>query len=517
MRHASRNRVGLILSLAAALAVSSFAFANLTSGPSLAAQVDYTVKIVAVQDSFGTSGSPNLSRSASDRLVARRTPGLLKVSYVKFNVTSADLRGDQVVGAKVLLEPQDRLEVPVDLRLVKGNNWSAKSLTFNTAPRVGAVLGKVNSGPATTRWVDVSSLVTGPGTYSFALTTDSGIASFSSTETHKPPVLVVRMQRASPPVTPSATPSPVQSSPTPPVSQTPTPPVSQTPTPPVSQTPTPPVSQTPTQDPSPTPAPQGCQQRFPGDPCAGTMYYGASVEGGDPRTLESQLGRGLTLYRSYMQPTTPASKFASRAAADVAAGRIPLISTKIPGTWADFAAGKQDAWFVDRIKALAAVKGPVWLCLHHEPRNDGDPADWVKMQQHARTLIDANAKNIALVGILNGWDFLEKNGNPERWNMPVGTGVDIMGFDSYNPWSPTNGIGRGSQLPTAMSPGVAIQAWGYPTLVGESGVRTDAANPGRAAQWLKDEYDFAVGTRIPWCLLLRLGCELSRRHVGPDR
>ena len=217
-----------------------------------------------------------------------------------------------------------------------------------------------------------------------------------------------------------------------------------------------------------------------------------------------------------MQATTPASKFASRATADVAAGRIPLISTKVPGTWADFAAGKQDAWFVDRVKALAAVKGPVWLCLHHEPRNDGDPADWVKMQQHARTLIDANAKNIALVGILNGWDFLEKNGNPERWNMPVGTGVDIMGFDNYNPWSPTNGQDWKSAA-YAMSPGVAIQAWGYPTLVAESGVRTDPANPGRAAQWMKDVVRLRPGTRIPRGLLLRLRGELSRRHLGPDR
>ena len=234
-----------------------------------------------------------------------------------------------------------------------------------------------------------------------------------------------------------------------------------------------------------------CAARFPGDPCAGSLYYGASVEGGDPKTLESQVGTGLTLFRSYMQPSSSASKFASRAAADVAAGRIPLISTKVPGSWADVAAGKQDAWLTERVKALATVKGPVWLALHHEPRGDGDPADWVRMQQHARTVIDQHANNVALVGILNGWDFLQKGGNPGAYNHPVGTGVDVMGFDSYNPWSPTNGEEWKSAADT-LAPGVAIADWGYPTLVGEYGVRDDAAQPDRASEWLRDAYEFGI-------------------------
>ena len=234
-----------------------------------------------------------------------------------------------------------------------------------------------------------------------------------------------------------------------------------------------------------------CVERFAGDPCAGSLYYGASVEGGDPRPLESEVGTGLTLFRSYMQASTPASKFVSRASADVAAGRIPLISTKVPGSWADVANGKQDPWLLDRIKALAAVQGPVWLVLHHEPRGDGDPADWVRMQQHARTLIDQHADNIALVGVLNGWDFLQKNGNPGAYNHPVGTGVHIMGFDSYNPWSPTNGKAWRS-VDQTFSPATTIDAWGYPTLVAEHGVRDDPQQPSRAADWLREAVQYAV-------------------------
>ena len=214
-------------------------------------------------------------------------------------------------------------------------------------------------------------------------------------------------------------------------------------------------------------------------------------EGGNPATLEAQTGRKLSLHRSYMDASTSTAAMAARAKADVATGRIPLISTKVPGSWAAVAAGQQDAWLLERIRGLAAVDGPVWLALHHEPAGDGAPADWVAMQQHARTLIKANSSNIALVGILNGWDFKKKNGNPVEYNMPVGTGVDIMGFDSYNGWSPTNGK---AWQPAAdvFSPALTIQSWGYPTLVGEYGVRTDPANPGRAAQWLRDAYAFAT-------------------------
>jgi hypothetical protein len=76
-----------------------------------------------------------------------------------------------------------------------------------------------------------------------------------------------------------------------------------------------------------------CAPKFPGDPrCSDRVFYGASVEGGDPATLEAKTGRKLSLYRSYMTASTPAKAFVTRASTDVANGRIPLISTKAPGS-----------------------------------------------------------------------------------------------------------------------------------------------------------------------------------------
>ncbi len=126
------------------------------------------------------------------------------------------------------------------------------------------------------------------------------------------------------------------------------------------------------------------------------------------------------------------------------------------------------------------MNGPVWLALHHEPRGDGVASDWVDMQQHARKLIDKYSSNIALVGILNGWDFLQRGGSPRSLPHACWHGVDIMGFDSYNPWAAGNGQAWKS-VPETMSPGLTIQSWGYPTLVAETGLHVDSANPGRAA------------------------------------
>lgn len=246
---------------------------------------------------------------------------------------------------------------------------------------------------------------------------------------------------------------------------------------PVTVTVTPPVTWTPA---------------YPGQPRPGKMYYGSSVEGGNPAAWETANSSDLAVYRSYMSANDSPTNFTNRARDDVSNGRLPLISTKVPNdNWAAVANGSQDTWLLARIRALAAVPGPVWLALHHEPYGDGQPADWVRMQQHARQLIDANSTNITLVGILNGYDFKARDRNPSAWNHPVGTGVEAMGFDSYNPWSPTNGK-NWQDASYVFSPGLVIQSWGYPTFVGEYGVREDPSNPGRAAQWMRDAYSYAL-------------------------
>ena len=334
MHSRSRSLKGPILAATAGLAVSSIGIGIITSSLSQAEPISRTVRFVAEHDSFTTSEKPAVSRDRVDRLVARNSVGVEKISYLSFAVTREELGEGPVLGAKLLLKPYERLAVSASLRLVENAAVVGRTVTHANAPSIGRVVGTANAGSAATRWIDVSSVVKGPGRYAFALTTDERRARFFSSETDDPPTLLVRMGEA-----PTAEPTPA-------ASETPTPEETKA-TPKPSSTPTPDVTKT--DKPSPTPTPTSdpgrqCVERFAGDLCAGSLYYGASVEGGDPRTLEAQVGAGLGLYRSYMQPSTPASKFVSRASADVAAGRIPLISTKVPGSWADVAAGKQDTW-----------------------------------------------------------------------------------------------------------------------------------------------------------------------------
>lgn len=456
------------------------ALGALASSPPTSTTGTLSVRVAA--DTYVSQAAPRQSHGSSTKLVASSKRGDRKVAYLKFAVRGIPAGASDVRATLVLSRTSHHLPKSLEVRTVASTGWTEGKLTRVTAPAVGKVVAKYRTDrKAVSQRIGLGRVIVRDGVLALAVTSSStkDVAIFRSKEAgSKAPRLELTYRV---PVRPSARPSAI-------------PTAIPTASPTASPTATPDPSATPTPSPTATPglSTAGCAPQFPGDPrCSGDMYYGASVEGGDPTTLESQAGHRLSLYRSYMHADTPVSRFVSRASADVAAGRLPLISTKVPGSWASVANGDQDAWLLERIRALATVRGPVWLALHHEPSGDGNPADWVRMQQHARRLIDANSTNIALVGILNGWDFKQRNGNPEVWNHPVGTGVDIMGFDSYNGWSPTNGK-QWQDAADVLSPALTIAAWGYPTLVGEHGCRTDASQPGRAAQWMREAYAFGV-------------------------
>jgi hypothetical protein len=397
-----------------------------------------TTTIAPSDDTFVAKEVPNWLTGSLTKLHVQNTTTTHRQGYLKVTVPQSLLGTTGQIESVVLgLTYMDTSRSAVSVRSTANTSWTEANVKYANAPVGGAIIAPVVQGTSTAT-ANLTS-ITAAGTYGFQLTTTSGMSHYYSSEsTVGPPTFAVTVK-------------------------------------------TPVVGGT-------------CAPAFPGDRC-GKPYYGAAVEGGDPAAFETSIGSTLGLYRSYMSASTATSRFVSVATRDTAKGEIPLISTKVPGTWAQVAAGAQDAWLLERIRALAKVNGTVWLALHHEPTGDGAPADWIKMQQHARVLIKANSTNIALVGILNGWDFLQNNPHPEVWNMPVGTGVDIMGFDSYNLWSPTNGK-TWQPASKVLSPAVTIASWGYPTLVGEYGVRNDPANPGKAAQWMKDAYAFAVANKF---------------------
>jgi hypothetical protein len=235
--------------------------------------------------------------------------------------------------------------------------------------------------------------------------------------------------------------------------------------------------------------------RFPGDPGPGRLFYGANVMPGlSLSALEDALDHRLTLHRSFFAPTQ-VSDLVRQVTEDHAAARLPVVSTKLPGSWAQMASGQYDAWLHDLLDRLDALTGPVMLSLHHEPENDTTgpgmaPTDWVALQQ--RAIAAAQGKTITILPILMAWTFHPQSGrNADEWWVPDAA---VMGIDTYNFWSPTNGADWVA-FEDWMAP-VRAYARDKPLLVGEYGCRTPSGDPARAAAWMHDAFEYACANGV---------------------
>lgn len=254
--------------------------------------------------------------------------------------------------------------------------------------------------------------------------------------------------------------------------------------------PPPPVDPPPVDPPPVDPPPAGAWTAN-GIPPKGETLAGASVANGAEATavaFEAKVGP-LGVRRSYWQSSGVTSAVAT-ARADLAAGRIPWLSFKLPYAWGAMATGSGDAWVTDLANRLALLPGPVWVALHHEPEGDGVVADYRAMQAQCLPLL--RRPNIATTLILTGWG--EVLGSQKIADYWPGDGiVDILGMDPYN-WFGTS-ASQGSALRTTWDElkvyYVAMAAWGEAHGcrwgVAETAYADTAAT--RDAAWLTRAYD----------------------------
>ncbi|WP_300960607.1 cellulase family glycosylhydrolase [Nocardioides abyssi] len=250
--------------------------------------------------------------------------------------------------------------------------------------------------------------------------------------TAKHDVLVDDVAMTTTPASAPAAPAPTTPAPTTPAPTTPAP------TTPAPTTPAP-TTPAPTAPPVSTPAPagagkltNGCTYSARGIPSCGA-YFGAAYGGNtDPATLEQQAGGRLGVRRTFYTATGVASA-AKTAKADLAAGRLPWISFKLPHSWEQMVAGAGDAWAKDIATRFAALDGPVWVAFHHEPEGDGNIDAWRGMQERLAPIVRAAAPNVAYTIVLTGWNQFYGASQYRLDNLwPRGTKIDVAGFDLYN-------------------------------------------------------------------------------------
>jgi chitodextrinase len=132
-----------------------------------------SLTFVPVADSYVNAGSPSSNYGSSTSLRADASPDVH--SYLRFNVQG--LGGKTIGQARLLIYVNSNANQGIAVQSVTDNSWVESTMNYNNAPALGSTLassGAVNAG----NWVelDVTSYITGEGTYSFGIITPSSTA-----------------------------------------------------------------------------------------------------------------------------------------------------------------------------------------------------------------------------------------------------------------------------------------------------------------------------------------------------
>lgn len=167
------------------------------------------------------------------------------------------------------------------------------------------------------------------------------------------------------------------------------------------------------------------------------MSYGGNT---DPAAFEKEVGHAIDVWRLYYQASEVSKAVAAVQHAGEVGRKVVWASFKLPATWADMGAGRQDPWVRDmgtRLSNAAAAAGiTVCVCLHHEPEGDvpdpGGLASYQAMQRHCLPLIHG-LPNLLTSIILTGYPQ-QYGGGYANWTLDAcypGPSCDVIGVDPY--------------------------------------------------------------------------------------
>jgi hypothetical protein len=364
-----------------------------------------TVTVAAEADTYVSSARPSYRFGSDASLIAGTNNGDRLQSYVRFTVGALPA-GTIVTKAEVRLTRESRAwPSTVALKRVTDDLWSESSISWNSAPALGADLSTVQPEPtAPIITLDVTSLIREAGVYSVAITSPAtnDIARIRSSDTGADgPKLVLTLQHNGAPV-PTTT------------------------------------------------APTECTVDAKLVPTCGVLWGAAAgafldtPRDAEVNTFEEKTGRTATLFHAYHKGD---EQFPT--AAEIAMARDPqrprtlLLNWKVDygTTWAAVARGDVNAR-IDRLSAYikANFTEKFFMVLHHEPEAEVDQTpgsgmtakDYAAMYRYTVQRMKANGVNNVLfvVAYMN----FEKWNNTTWWKdlYPGDDVVDWIGVDSYN-------------------------------------------------------------------------------------
>ncbi len=195
-----------ILRLFAAATVPALLIALALGSATAFAATSVTFNPVA--DSYVSASYPSTNYGTSTALRVDGSPDVH--SYLRFSVSG--LNGQTISAATLKLYSNASNASGLAAKSFSSNSWSETSITYNNMPAMGSTLASSGSIPGA-GWVsfNVSSYVTGEGTYSFGAITPGSVGfSFGSRESTHPPQLVLTLggTATSTTATPTAAPAP---------------------------------------------------------------------------------------------------------------------------------------------------------------------------------------------------------------------------------------------------------------------------------------------------------------------
>ncbi|HEX8094795.1 DUF7594 domain-containing protein, partial [Jatrophihabitans sp.] len=215
MRLAGRARAIAVRAVGCSVAALILLVLALSAGPTTASGA--TLTITAVADAYVRSDQSATNFGKAPQLASNGSSTTTMISYLRFDVTGLSA---PPASATLSYYSQSTGVTKTAVHLVTGT-WSESTLTYTNRPAYGTTISTTDVLTAGTRAsADVSSVVTGNGSYSFALTTTAtGTRYADSREAANPPQLLITENS----VTPTPTPTPTSAAPTDTAIPTPTP------------------------------------------------------------------------------------------------------------------------------------------------------------------------------------------------------------------------------------------------------------------------------------------------------